>query len=1500
MIRLFVRYAPTVLLAVLCIVTFGSLSYVQLPRESAPDVKIPVVLISTIYVGVSPEDIESIVTIPLENELAGVKDIKKMSSTSAEGASIISLEFEPDVVIEDALQRVRDRVNRVKPTLPDDIEEPAVREISFSDVPILLVTIAGPVDQEQLKEYGESLADEAKRIPGVLDANLSGGRTRQVRIQFDPRRVTHYGFSYNDIITAIRNENVNIPGGEVVAGGSSFLVRIPGEFDTIAQIENVAVKRREGAPIFVRDLARVVDTYSEAETYARMNGQPAVSLAITKRSGANIIDIADAVRELSSSHAETWASGVEYRILADQSTQIRNMVSDLQNNILTALILVVGVVLFFMGARNSLFVAIAIPLSMLMSFVFIQLFGMTLNMIVLFSLILALGMLVDNAIVVVENVYRHMEEGKSLVDASVDGTKEVALAVAASTATTVAAFFPMVFWEGLMGQFMGYLPKTVIIVLISSLIVAVVILPVATSRLMRRKTVPAPGTQPDEAAKVNPDSEPSGRLMQKYKLLLQASIRHKYLSAGIGVATLVLSVVAYGFLNHGTEFFPDTEPNRATVSVRTPDGTDLETTDRIVRQIEAILSGQDNVDVFVAETGVSGGGTPLEGASASANQARITIDFLPDRNSAKEGEQSRIENTRDTIERLRNTLTQIPGAEIRIDKENLGPPVGPPIAVEVSGEDFSSLGELTAQVRREMMRIPGAADIKDDYRVNRPELRLRIDRGAAKRVGASTVEVANAVRTAVSGTKASTLRDGKDEFDIIVEVDPAQAEDVQSILNLRIPGREDTNPDTFSVPLSAVASYEMAGGSGALRRVDQELIVTIEGNIAEGYNENEVREGVIALLDRMKADGQVPPGYDLRLGGANDEQRDAQAFLSRAFLIAIFLISVVLVTQFNSFTLPSIIMASVVLSLVGVLWGLIITGTPFGVIMTGIGVISLAGVVVNNAIVLLDYVEQLRERGYEVNDALVKAGMTRFRPVMLTAITTILGLVPMALGISFDFTNFKLLIGGQNAEFWGPMAIAVIFGLLFATILTLVMVPTMYSIIEDLKDRFSTLIGRKVPIAAVVTAGVLLLVFLPTRADASPITLDDAITAAEQNNISMALAREQTIQTETLRLQAISLLTPSLSGQIGWNYSELEDVTLDFAEMLPEDLSSFLDEDSFGDPVVVQQQEYWSGNLTVSQSLFNARAFPAWSAANRNIDAARSSEVWTMVQLRGSVASAYYQLALIRKSLPLAERAVTLAERQQVLAERRVASGDATQRDLLEMSLELSQAQRNLRDNQRMELEASQAFSLATGLDGAMQLVLPEPVAVPADLAQVMSTLGARDDILAAEDLAKAAQLTRLAQDLDWLPTVRANFTYNYNQNSGFLDDEVFWVAGVTGNWTLWDGGNRIALQQREASQQRSARLRVEQTRQQAEQELKNAWESLQQSQLGLTVAEGQLTLAEQNLRLAEASEGAGSITILDGDSARLLHLQAEIGVVREQINRDLAAVRLRMAMGDF
>ena len=1049
MFRTILDKAPTVLLFTLCIMVFGTTTYLDLPRESNPDVKVPVVLVTTPYAGVSPADIESLVTVPIENELAGVKDLKKMNSTSAEGFSVVFLEFEPEAVIEEALQRVRDRVNRARPKLPDDVDETEIREISFSDVPIMLVTIAGSVDETELKKLGELLEEEASRVPGVLDAKLTGGLERRIFVQVDPDRLNHYGLSLNDVVQAVSAENVNVPGGDVQSGDANFLLRVPGEFLDPLQMRDIAIKRKGDVPVFVRDVAQIVDGFADRETYSRMNGEPAVTLSITKRTGANILEIAEAVKSLTAKQAKTWPESVSYRILADQSRQIRDMVSDLENNVISAFVLVVAVVLLFMGFRNSAFIGLSIPLSMMLSFVFISFFGMTLNMMVLFSLVLALGMLVDNGIVLVENIYRHVEEGKDLRTASIVGASEVAGAVAASTATTVAAFLPMVFWTGIMGQFMSYLPKTVIIVLTSSLAVAVIILPVFTARFMRQSK------KTREAAKAAVPGAPRvGPFMARYRSFLELSLRRRYIALFISTLVFIGTFIAYGKLNHGVEFFPETEPNRATIAVRAPIGTALSATDDIVRQVEALLAQEENVDVWVAETGVSGSGDPLDTSSGAENLARVTVDFLPDKNMAADDEKVRVEATTDTIDRLRAAVALIPGAAIAVEKERMGPPVGSPISVEVSGDNFHAVGEVAARVRRDLAKISGAVDLTDDYRVGRPELRLYIDRGASKLVGASTQAVASTVRTAVAGTKASTLRDGEDEYDIMVELAPRFRENLQGVLNLRIPGSKDTSPDTFPVPLSAVARYELAGGSGAIRHRDQDLVVTVTGDVAEGFSEAEVRQHVEAYIKKARF-----PGFELRQGGANDEQKNAQEFLVRAFIIAVFLILFVLIMQFDRVDMPLIILGSVVMSLVGVLWGLILTGTPFGIMMTGIGVISLAGVVVNNAIVLLTYVQQLEGEGMGMMDALVQAGMARLRPVLLTAITTILGLVPMALGISLDFSRMRWLVGTQSAQWWGPMAVAVIFGLAFATVLTLVMVPTMYAVLEDVRRVLGRMFG---------------------------------------------------------------------------------------------------------------------------------------------------------------------------------------------------------------------------------------------------------------------------------------------------------------------------------------------------------------------------------------------------------------------------------------------------------
>ncbi len=1080
MIAAIIRKGALVRLITFSIIMIGGFVYFSImPREANPDVKVPVVMVTTVYVGVSPYDVEQLITIPLETELASLSDMKKLGSTSVEGASIISIEFEPSVVIEDALQQVRDRVSKAKRKLPSDAEETEIREISFSDMPIVIVSMAGGVNEQALKALGEDAVDRFTKVDGVLDAVLTGGREKTIWVNVDLEKLTVLGLSLNDVIGALQQENVNMPGGTVTSGDTSMLIRIPGDFEAARDLADVAIKRVGGKPIFMRDVAQIEDGYEKRQTYSRLNQESAVSISVKKRSGANILSVVDGVKqEMAQMQAsDNWPDGVRVEYLGDQSKMIDDMVLDLENGILTALILVVFVLFLAMGLRNSLFVAAAIPLSMLLGIMILFALGFTLNMMVLFSLILVLGMLVDNGIVIIENIYRHLEMGKTLFKASVDGTSEVGAAVAMSTATTVAAFFPLVFWDGIMGQFMGYLPKTVIVVLLASLFTAIVLLPVFTAALMKLKGGSIKSIQADRETDDDPISGhtmnrledvaegtnlgdiPTTGIMGTYARFLSWSIDKRYLVFGIAFASLFGTFMAYGALNHGVEFFPESEPNRATVSVRAPDGTDIEATNRAVREVEDILKQEENVKIYVADVGVSGGGNdPMSGAQATPHMGRITVDFLPDANTAKDGEKIRVENTSETILRLRERFQELVGVEVTISKEEMGPPVGADIAVEVSGDDFNEVGEAALRLRKQLLNLEGIAELTDNYRVGRPEMRLSIDRGAAKRIGASTGAIASTVRTAINGNTATTIRDGEEEYDVIVRVDPKQTSDLQSVMALRVPGRIDTSPNTFHVPISSVAKYELRGGSGAIRHIDQDLVVTVSGNVVEGVNPNEVRLRVADFLANYDA---LPDGITARMGGAQDEQEAAATFMSRAFVICIILILGVLVAQFNRFDIPLIILFSILLSLIGVLWGLVLTGKPFGIIMTGLGVISLAGVVVNNAIVLLDYVERLRANGHAMKDSLIDAGVTRFRPVVLTAATTVLGLIPMAVGFSIDFRTLTIATGSQTQAWWSGMAIAVIFGLFVATILTLVMVPTMYSILEDFGGLGRKLFKRK-------------------------------------------------------------------------------------------------------------------------------------------------------------------------------------------------------------------------------------------------------------------------------------------------------------------------------------------------------------------------------------------------------------------------------------------------------
>lgn len=1023
------KHKPSIFVLITIIFVMGLASYISLPREASPSISVPIILVTTSYFGVTPADIETLVTQPIERRIKEITEVKEIRSTSSEGLSFIEVEFNPDVDIDAALQKVRDKVDLAKSDLPDDAEEPAIKEVNFSDFPIMLVNISGNYDLVRLKEIGEEFEDLFETIPGVLDVTISGGLQREVKVNVDLQKLRYYNLSFDDIIDAIRDENRTTPGGSVEVGSLNYLLRVPGEFEEVAIIPDLIVKSDGGVPVYVKDVAEVDYGFKERETIAREGGRPCVTLSITKRSGANLIDIADEIKHTIAIKKPELPPGTQITITADQSHDIRNMVADLENNIISGLVLVVLILFAFLGFRNSLFVAVAIPFSMLIAFIIIQLLDYTLNMIVLFSLILALGMLVDNAIVLVENIYRHREEGVGAYEASKKGATEISAAITASTVTTLAAFAPMIFWPGIMGEFMKYLPITLIITLGASLFVALAINPTLCEVFMKV-------TRAKSGQVLLP------RLLAHYERVLDFALRHRRLTLGGAFGLLLFVLVLYGLFGRGVEFFPEVEPSQIVIEVTAPTGTRLEESDRIVREIEARLPQFDqDVRSFVANVGAGGSGNEIiGGGGGSRHKSTVTVEFVDrvDRHQSSEA----------TLREMRHAVENIPGARIEVKKPHVGPPTGPPINLEISGEDFEVLGRLAATVRDRIKNIPGLVDLRDDYDTGRPELKINVNRQKAAAYGLSTSTIASTVRTAIYGTEASEYRVGEDEYDIRVRLKASDRSNLDVLEQLTI------FDEGKQIPLVSVADFEVSGGFTAINRKDLKRVVTVSANV-EGRLANDVLQDVQEAV----AEVDLPAGYNVAYTGENEEQQESQEFLSRAFVVAVFLIFLVLVYEFNSAALPFVILASVVLSLIGVFIGLLVLRMPFGILMTGIGVISLAGIVVNNAIVMIDYIQQLRMRGMAKLEAIITGGKVRLRPVVLTAITTIMGLIPLSTGMNFDFRNLRFDIGGESSQWWGPMGVAVIFGLAVATFLTLVVVPVIYDILDGWSETFRRKVG---------------------------------------------------------------------------------------------------------------------------------------------------------------------------------------------------------------------------------------------------------------------------------------------------------------------------------------------------------------------------------------------------------------------------------------------------------
>jgi len=1080
-----VKKSTTVSVLAILLIIFGVYCYQVLPRESDPDITIPNVFISTNYRGVSPTDIETTVTIEIEKKLKGLDGLKKIQSVSSEGLSSINVEFVTGTDIDKALQDVKDKVDEAMGELPGDLEEdPSVFEVNFSEMPIVIFSLSGTCGLPCLKDIADDLKDEIEGVTGVLEVEVTGGLEREIRIEVAPEKLAYYGLTINSFQTKIKSENSNTSGGNIELGSGRFQLRVPGEFKTPEEIYGLVLTTYNGEPVYLKDVAKVVDGFKEETSISRLNGREAVNIAVKKRSGENIISISKAVDEIISKDQQGWPSGTEITKVLNKARDIEIMVNDLENNILSGLALVLIVIFFAMGIRNAILVSMAIPFSMLLSFTILYLLGITLNMVVLFSLTLALGMLVDNAIVIVENCYRFMEQGAGRVEAAMKATSEVAYPVIGSTVTTLAAFSPMLFWPGIMGEFMSYLPLTLIITLASSLFVALIINPAMASLFMkvRPREHYTPEKKDDIANGVEKPVMIKGFLLKNYTRFLENALDKPVTTICIGICTLVLMFQGWLLvvgLEKPIEFFPEIDPKGLYVNLEVPEGADLGYIDKIIQRIEFAVAGKNpgewqssknnsltpvealapkeytkpdgeqyfgpsdmkNIKtVYMKAVVTAGGGSAF--AANTPNHVGVRMLELDER----------WRSSHDTVDDIRKRIENIPGGKITIAMEEEGPPTGAPINIEIAGDNFAILGNIAKKVKNILVQVPHVKDVRDNFVEGVPSVQVMVDRQKAALFGLTTDMIGFALKSAYNGLEVSSFREGDKDYDITVQLKESDRKVVDILHELMLP-----TPSGTMVPLSTVAQITFAGSVGDINRINNERVVTVKANVDETKIPGPVARAQAAeILKNIP----LPPGYKLTFTGEFEFQKESEDFLTKAFLVALLLIFLILVSMFNSISQPFIIMTSVILSLGGAFLGLTLFKSPFGIIMTGVGVISLAGVVVNNAIVLLDYTNRLRSRGYALRDAVISAGATRLRPVLLTAITTILGLIPMITGISFDFRRGAISWVSESSQWWQSMAVVVVFGLIIATVLTLVVVPTLYFFFERMTIVRKDLFGK--------------------------------------------------------------------------------------------------------------------------------------------------------------------------------------------------------------------------------------------------------------------------------------------------------------------------------------------------------------------------------------------------------------------------------------------------------
>ncbi len=1129
----------------------GLSAYFSMPRENFPEVKETKIYVSVPYPGNTAEDIERLIVDPLEDRLKNLNNVVDILSTSQEDYGIITVEFDEGVSVEDAKQKVKDEVDTEKanedwPTFNNAKVEPNVFDLTMSEeIPICNINISGDYTIEKLKEYAEYLQGEIEDLQEIKEAAIRGAQEKEVEVAVDVYKMMAAQVSFDDVLNTIRNGNMTMSAGNMINSGQRRTIRILGEIRNPEELENFVVKADNGA-VYLRNVADVSFTEKDKTTYAREFGHNVVMLDIKKRTGKNMIKAIDQIKDIIEEAQESNAlpPSLEVTMANDQSVKTINQVNDLINNIVFGIILVVIVLMFFLGFRNALFVGFAIPMSMFMSFMILSALGYTMNTMILFGLVMGLGMLVDNGIVVVENVYRLMEEeGMSRVQAAKKGISEIAYPIIISTATTVAAFVPLAFWPGIMGQVMKYFPITLSVVLGSSLFVAIFINSMLVSQFMKieENDIPRP-----KLIKLSYILGGTGLLiiilgfitgsairgigtlmiftvgmMWLYKYYLrratsffQTNVLHRlenryksfltyvltgkkpYLFVGGIFALLILIFIGFGASvaakRTKVEFFPDNKPNQITIYIEYPQGTDIKKTNAITKEIEErvyeivneeayIEKIEDEEDYnFLVESAVSqvgeGAGNPkTDGGNNAEMPHRSKITATMREFKLRRGEDSEL-----LRERIQEALRGIyPGVAISVEKDNVGPPVGYPINIEIKGKDYNEL-IVTAGLMRNFINdksIPGIEELKIDVNRDKPAMQVVIDRAKAGELGVAAGQLGNQLRRSIFGEKAGVYKEDGEDYDINIRFNEDLRYNTSALFNQNIIFRNNQG-QLVEIPVSAVASQRNTSGFSAIKHRDGKRVVTVYSALEPGYTD---AGAVVDQIKEQMEEFDLPQGISFAFTGQIEEQEKELGFLVGAFFLGLGLIMLILIFQFNSVSKPTIIMIAIFLSFVGVFGGILITGASFVIMMTMMGIISLAGIVVNNGVVLLDYTQLLIDRkkvelemsdgeflsDEDMKEVIIKGGKARLRPVLLTAITTVLGLIPLAIGLNIDFfslfTDFnpKIYFGGDNVIFWGPLAWTVIYGLIIATFLTLIIVPGLFYIVYKIKLRIRRI--RKKP-----------------------------------------------------------------------------------------------------------------------------------------------------------------------------------------------------------------------------------------------------------------------------------------------------------------------------------------------------------------------------------------------------------------------------------------------------